>query len=122
MDHNQTSFGLRQMTAAGLKITMFCMSYTYPALRQVKHIKCYQNYCPKLRRNIRVRVITDNLLTKHMNVPGMEPTYASGEEAHVLIYYTVCPISARPQENSVIWQNMKICKEGKDVANHAFQI
>jgi hypothetical protein len=40
MDHIQTSFGLRKITAAGLKITMFCLSYVHPALRQVKLIKC----------------------------------------------------------------------------------
>jgi hypothetical protein len=75
------------MTAAELKITMFCLSYTHPALKQVKHIKCYQNYYKKLRRNIGVGVIIDQILTMHMNVPGMEPTFASGKEAHVLIYY-----------------------------------
>jgi hypothetical protein len=32
-----------------------------------------------------------------------------------------CPISPGPQENSVIWQNRKKCKEGKVVANHMFQ-
>jgi hypothetical protein len=86
MDQILTSFGLREMTTAGLKI-MFCLSYTHPALRQVKHIKCYENYYPKLRRNIGVDVLIDQTLTTHMNVPGMETTYASGMEAHVLIYY-----------------------------------
>jgi hypothetical protein len=36
--------------------------------------------------------------------------------------YTVCPISPEPYENSVIWQNMEKCKEGKVVANHVFPI
>jgi hypothetical protein len=85
MDQILTSFGFREMTAAGLKKTMFCLSYMHPAVRQVKHIKCYQNYHPKLRRNIGAAILTDQILNTHMNVPGMEPTYASCKEAHVLI-------------------------------------
>jgi hypothetical protein len=86
MDQIVTSFGLRELIAAGLKIAMF-LSSTHSALRQVKHIKCYQNYYPKLGRNIGVGVLIDQMSTTHMNVPGMEPTYASGKEAHVIIYY-----------------------------------
>jgi hypothetical protein len=51
------------------------------------HTKFYQNYYLKLRRNIGVGVLIDQILTAHMNVPGMLPTYASGNEALVLIYY-----------------------------------
>jgi hypothetical protein len=74
------------MIAAGLKM-MFCFSHTHPARRQVRHVKCYQIYYPKLRRNIGVGVLINQILTTNMNVPEMEPTYASGKEAHVLIYY-----------------------------------
>jgi hypothetical protein len=59
----------------------------HQAPRQVKHKKCYQNYYPKLRRNIGEGALIDHILTTHMNVPGMEPIYASGKDAHVLIYY-----------------------------------
>jgi hypothetical protein len=85
MDQILTSFGIKEMIAAGLNITV--LSCIHPALRQVKHIKFRQNYYPRLRRNIGVGVLIDQILTTHMNVPGMEPTYASGKEAHVLIYY-----------------------------------
>jgi hypothetical protein len=88
MDQILTSFDLRQMTAAGLNITMFCLKYTHPALRQVKHTNFHQNYYSKLRRNIGEGAVIDQILTTHMNVPGMEPTYASDKEVHVLIYYT----------------------------------
>jgi hypothetical protein len=47
----------------------------------------FHQYYPTLRRNIRVGVLIDLILTTHMNVPGMEPKYASGKEAHVLINY-----------------------------------
>jgi hypothetical protein len=36
--------------------------------------------------------------------------------------YTVCLISPRPQENSVIWQNSEKYEERKVVANLAFPI
>jgi hypothetical protein len=85
MDQIVTSFGLGGMIAAGLKITMFCLSFTYPALRQMKHIKCYQNYYPKLRRNESIDIHIDQILTTQINVPEMEPTYAPGKEVHVLI-------------------------------------
>jgi hypothetical protein len=49
--------------------------------------KCYQNYYPKLRSNIGVGVLVDQILTTHMNVSGMEPTYTSSKEARVLMYY-----------------------------------
>jgi hypothetical protein len=39
-----------------------------------------------MRSNIGIGVLIDQILTTHMNVPGMEPAYASGKEAHVLIY------------------------------------
>jgi hypothetical protein len=71
---------------AGLKVVMFCLSYTHPALRQVEHITFQQNYYPELRRSIEVSVLIDQILTTIMNVPGMEPTHASGKEAHALIY------------------------------------
>jgi hypothetical protein len=80
MDQILTSFGLRQMIAVGLKITIFCLSYRQSALRQAK-------YYPQLRRYTGVGVLIDQMLTTHMNVPGMEPTYAPGKKAHVLIYY-----------------------------------
>jgi hypothetical protein len=84
---NSNLFWPQEMIAAVLKITMFCLSYTHPALRQVKHIKLNQNYYPKLRGNIGVCVLTDQILTTCMNVPEMENKYASGEEAHVLTHY-----------------------------------
>jgi hypothetical protein len=40
-----------------------------------------------LKRNTGVGVHIDQILTTHMDLLGMEPTYASGKEAHVLIYY-----------------------------------
>jgi hypothetical protein len=43
---------LKKKTAAGLKTTMFSLSYMHHVPIQVKHIKCYQNYYPKLRINI----------------------------------------------------------------------
>jgi hypothetical protein len=58
-----------------------------PNAKTGQNIKCYQNYYPKFRRNIGVGVLVDQILTTHMKVPGMEPTYASGKEAHVLMYY-----------------------------------
>jgi hypothetical protein len=88
MDHILTFFGLREMISAGLKITKFCLSYMHQAPRQVRHTKYYQNYYPKLRRNI-VGVLMDQILTTHMNVPGMEPTYASAKGAHVLLIYYI---------------------------------
>jgi hypothetical protein len=84
MDQILTSFGLREKIAAGLKITMFSLPYIHQAPRQVKHIKYYQIYYPKLRRNIGVGVLIDQILPTHMNVPGIERTYALGKEAHVL--------------------------------------
>jgi hypothetical protein len=87
MDEILTSFGLREKLASGLKITMFSLSYMHQAPRQVKHVKYYQIYYPRLSRNIVIGVLIDQILTTHMNVPGMERTYASGNEAHVLIYY-----------------------------------
>jgi hypothetical protein len=75
------------MTVAGLKITVFCLSGTHPALRQVKHTKFHQKYYPRLRRNIAVGVLTDQILTTFMNVPGMEPTYATGKEARAYMLY-----------------------------------
>jgi hypothetical protein len=42
--------------------------------------------------NIGVSVHIDYILTTHMNVPGVEPTYASGKEMHLLMYYTGNPI------------------------------
>jgi hypothetical protein len=36
--------------------------------------------------------------------------------------YTKCPINLRPLENSVIWQNVEKCKEGKVVTYHVFLI
>jgi hypothetical protein len=87
MDQIQTSFGLRGKNATGLKITMFSLSYMHQAQRQVKHIKYYQIYYPGLRRYTGVGVPIDQILTTHINVPGIEPTYASGKEVHELIYY-----------------------------------
>jgi hypothetical protein len=80
------SFGHREMIAAGLKITVFCLSYLHPVPRQLEHIKFHQNYS-KLRRYIGICVLIDHILTTHMNIHGMEPAYASCKEAHVLIYY-----------------------------------
>jgi hypothetical protein len=87
VDQILTSFGLRGKIAAGLKITMFSLSYVHPIQRHVKHIKCYQNYYPKLRRNTGVGILIDQILTTHMNDPKMELTYASGKEANALMYY-----------------------------------
>jgi hypothetical protein len=39
------------------------------------------------RRNIGIGILIDQILTTHMNVHEMEPTYASGETAHELINY-----------------------------------
>jgi hypothetical protein len=86
MDHILTSLGLREMTAAALKITMF-LSYTSPPLRKFFFFKSYQNCYPKFRRNTGVGVLIDQILTTNLNVPGMERTYASGKEAHVLIFF-----------------------------------
>jgi hypothetical protein len=85
MGHILTSFGIRELLATGLKTTVFCLSYTQSAVRQVKHIKCYRNHL-KLRRNIGASVRADQVSATHMNVLGMKCTYASGKEAHVLIY------------------------------------
>jgi hypothetical protein len=76
----------KKLSAAQLKTTMFYLSYTQPALRGVKHIKCYQDYYPKLTRKVWVGVLNDQTLTTHMDVPGIEPTYASGKEANVLTH------------------------------------
>jgi hypothetical protein len=62
MDHILTS-GLREVIAAGFKITVFYLSYTLPALRQFEHTKCYMIYHPRLRRNIQVGVLIDHMLT-----------------------------------------------------------
>jgi hypothetical protein len=69
-DQIVTSFDL--IWLAGLKIIVFFLSYTQPALRQVKHIKFYQNYYPKLRRNTGVGVVIERILTTYMNVSGIE--------------------------------------------------
>jgi hypothetical protein len=78
MDQILTYFCLREKIAAGLKITMFSLPYLHQAPRQVKHIKYYQIYYPKMRKNIGVGVFIDHILTTHMNVPGMERAYVSG--------------------------------------------
>jgi hypothetical protein len=47
--------------------------------------------------------------------------YVSHIYIYIYIYiHTECPISPRPQENTVILKNMEKCKEGKDVANRVF--
>jgi hypothetical protein len=89
MNQILTSFGLREMNAAGLKIATFCLSYMHPALRQVKHINFHQNYYTKLWRNLGVGIVTDQILNTHMNVPRMELRYSSGKVVHVFIYYTL---------------------------------
>jgi hypothetical protein len=76
----------KKLSAAQLKTTTFYLLYTQPALREVKHIKCYQDYYPKLTRNVWVGVLNDQTLTTRMDVPGIEPTYASGKEANVLTH------------------------------------
>jgi hypothetical protein len=75
------------MTVPGLKVIMSCFSCIHSAVREVTLIDCYQNYYPRLRTNTGVCVLTDQILTTHMHVSQWEPTYASGKEAHVLIYY-----------------------------------
>jgi hypothetical protein len=70
------------MTAAGLNMTVFCLSYVHPGLTQVRHTKCYQNYYPKLRRNIEVGVLIDQILTTDMKVPEKEHKYASGKDVY----------------------------------------
>jgi hypothetical protein len=82
MDLILTAFALREKIAAELKITTFNLSYMHQAPRQVKHIQYYQIYYTRLRRNIGVGILIDQILTTHMNAPGMEPTYASGKVAH----------------------------------------
>jgi hypothetical protein len=34
-----------------------------------------------------VGVLIDQISITQINVPGMEPTYASGKDTHVFIYY-----------------------------------
>jgi hypothetical protein len=65
IDHIVTYFGLREMIVAALKIMVFCSPYLHPALREAKHLKYYQNYYPKLRRNIGVDVFINEILTTH---------------------------------------------------------
>jgi hypothetical protein len=59
----------------------------YTPCSETSETKFYQNYYPKLRRNIGVGVLTDQILTARMTVPGMEPAYASGGETPVLTHY-----------------------------------
>jgi hypothetical protein len=37
-----------------------------------------------IEKKLRLVVLIGQILTTHMNEPGMEPTYASGKETHVL--------------------------------------
>jgi hypothetical protein len=74
-------------TAAGLMITVFCLSYIHPALRQIKDIKFCQNYYSTLRQIIGEGFLINQTLITHMNVPGIESTYASSKEACMLMYY-----------------------------------
>jgi hypothetical protein len=46
-----SNFFWPQNTVAGLKITMFSLSNMHLLPRQVKHIKYYQIYYPKLKIN-----------------------------------------------------------------------
>jgi hypothetical protein len=48
-----TSFSLKEMNTAGLKMIMFYFSYKHPALKQADHTKFHQNFYFKLRWNIK---------------------------------------------------------------------
>jgi hypothetical protein len=65
MDQILTSSGLREKIAAGLKITMFSLSYMHQVPRQVKYIKYYQIYYAKLRRNMGMGVLINQILNTH---------------------------------------------------------
>jgi hypothetical protein len=49
--------------------------------------KMLETYYPKIRRNMGIYILSNQLLITHIYVSEMETTYASGKVTHVVGYY-----------------------------------